>query len=260
MGYLKGYKNISKAANHNLELPPEEVFFAFQAQLFKLIHLAYFTIKTPEPFKENPDETLISIQLLQSLKIISSKEGIPLSVTIEHYEISDAISLGIKSLLSAKRYDIYFESWYSKYPIEFGVEAKLLIENNFMNRVASTLIREYVSNSGMGKYINGIYKKRGCMIGYIVEGSIPNIIRKINTRIEKVMDSKQYLVKDCSLKYKHKEIYKSRHQGKLNYDLYHLCQCKDFHESFNFFFGKIRQFKHLFCFYCGSKFIQFELT
>jgi len=48
------------------------------------------------------------------------------------------------------------------------------------------------------------------------------IIKKINTQIEKVMNNNQCLRKDSSLKSKHKEIYKSQHHGKLNYDLYHL--------------------------------------
>jgi hypothetical protein len=222
MGYLKGYDSISKAAMHYLGIPSEEVLEAFQLQLFDLIYLAYLTIKTPEPINENPDEPLISANLFLALKIVSSREGIPLTVIPELPEITNEIAIGNKSTKSSKKYDIYFESWNSKYSIEYGVEAKLLIEHNFMNRVASTLIREYVSNSGMGKYIIGIYKQRGCMIGYIVEGSIPKIIRNINTQIEKVMDNKQCLKKDSRLEFKQKEIYRSKHYGKLDYDLYHL--------------------------------------
>jgi hypothetical protein len=222
MGYLKGYGNIGRAAKHQLKLPPKQMFESFQLKLFDLIYMAYNTIKTPEPIVDNPDETEISVSLFIALKHISSRKGIPLTVMIEGFEVSDEISIGAIRLLSAKRYDIYFESWYSKSHVEYGVEAKLLIENDFLSRIASTLIREYVSDSGMGKYINGIYKKRGCMVGYIVEGNISNIIKKINKQIEKVMDKKQSLEKDNHLKSKHKEIYKSQHPGKLDYDLYHL--------------------------------------
>ena len=222
MGYLKGYGNISKAANHHLELPSKEVFEAFQVQIFDLIHMAYIKIKTPEPSKENPVETLISSNLFRALKDVVRMEKIHLTVTPERHEITDEIAFGVKNAISSKSYDIYFENWYFKHPIEFGVEAKLLIENNIMNRIASTLVREYVSNAGMGKYINGIYEKRGCMIGYVVEGDIPNIIIKINVQVEKVMNKKQCLTRDSRLKSKHKEIYKSQHQGKLDYDLYHL--------------------------------------
>ncbi len=222
MAFLIGYDNICRAAKHNLELPSEEVLESFQAQVFDLISMAYNTIRTPGPIKENTDETLISIQLFHALKVVSSKEEIPLTIIIENSEITDQISRGVKRLITAKRYDILFESWNSKHPVVFGVEAKLLIENDFRGRMVSTLVREYVSEAGMGKYINGLYKRRGCMIGYIIEGNIPNIVEKINNQIEKVFNKKQCVKKDNSLKYKHKEIYKSQHKGNLNYDLYHL--------------------------------------
>jgi len=222
MGFLIGYDNICRAAKHNLELPSEEVLESFQAQVFELISLAYKTIRTPGPIKENPDEPLISTQLFHALKVVSSKEEIPLTIIIENPEITDQISCGVKPLITAKKYDIFFESWNSKLSVVFGIEAKLLIESEFRGRKVSTLIREYVSDAGMGKYINGLYKRRGCMIGYIIEGNIPNIVGKINNQIEKVFNNKQCVKKDNSLKYKHKEIYKSQHKGKLNYDLYHL--------------------------------------
>lgn len=222
MAFLIGYDNICRAAKHNLELPSEEVLESFQAQVFDLISLAYNTIRTPGAIKKNTDETLISIQLFHALNVVSSKEDIPLTVIIENPEITDQISRGVKRLITAKRYDIFFESWNSKYSVVFGIEAKLLIENDFRGRIVSTLVREYVSDTGMGKYINGLYKRRGCMIGYVIEGDIANIVVKINNQIQKVFSKKQYVKKDISLKYKHKEIYKSQHKGKLNYNLYHL--------------------------------------
>lgn len=222
MGFLTGYNNISRAAKHHLDPPPEEVFKSFELQLFNLIHLAYVTIKTPEPITENPDETVISTNLFRALKLVASREGIPLTVVPELPEITDEIALGEKNIKSSKIYDIYFESWNSQYSIEYGVEAKVLIENNFMSRKAATLIREYVADAGMGKFINGIYEQRGCMLGYIIEGKIPNIILKINARIEKVMEQSHCLISDNLLKCKHEEIYKSHHAGKLDYDLFHL--------------------------------------
>jgi hypothetical protein len=198
------------------------VFQSFQLQLFDLIHLAYLTIKTPEPITENPDEPVISTNLFLALRLVASREGIPLTVVPELPEITDEIALGKKNIKSSKIYDIYFESWNSQYSIVYGVEAKVLIENDCMGRDAATLIREYVSNAGMGKYINGIYRQRGCMLGYIIEGKIPYIIQKINARIQKVMAASQCLVPVYLLESQPLEIYKSRHDGKLDYDLFHL--------------------------------------
>ncbi len=222
MGYLKGYDNISRATSFKSQIPTELIFKSFQLQLFELIFKAYAAIRTPESINENPDETAISTSLFIALKQIAANEEIPLTVIFEKYEITDEIAIGQKSAISSKRFDIFFESWNMKQPIEFGIEAKLLIENNFLNRISSALIREYVSNAGMGKYLDGIYKKRGCMIGYIIEGNVVNIVEKINKQIEKILDNNQQLEEDSHINFGNEAIYKSKHHKKLDYDLYHL--------------------------------------
>ncbi|HEY4785718.1 MAG TPA: hypothetical protein VIH57_06700 [Bacteroidales bacterium] len=222
MGVLKGYENIANAIEYRQNIVNPEYFEAFQIQLFNLINEAYCIIKTDEPIDDLPEETTISIALFEALKLITLKKSIPLTITPERHEISDKISLGIEKSISSKRYDIYFENWESKRRIEFGVEAKLLIENNINNKRASTLIHEYISDAGMGKFINRIYEKRGCMIGYIVEGSIANIVLKINQQVSKTLSNEQCLVMENNPQYNASEIYKSKHKGKLEYDLFHL--------------------------------------
>lgn len=222
MGFLKGYKDIALAAKHFPAIPSEELIESFQIQLFDLIGEAYKTIRTPEPFLDKLDETQISLSLFDAIKIIVSREGLPCFVVSELHEYTDEIREGKKSTITAKRYDLYFESWSTLTRVEFGVEAKLLVENYFMGKIATTLIREYVSDAGMRKYIDGIYKKRGCMIGYVVEGSIANIVEKINARIRTSLTNEQCLIRDNSKKFQHRDIYKSEHPDKLDYILYHL--------------------------------------
>lgn len=222
MGFLRGHANIAKKVNFLPGFSSEEAFETFQIKIFDLINDAYNAIKTTEPFNENPDEPSISASLFCALKLIAKREIFPVTVVPEYHELTNNIYSGTERPNTAKRYDIYFENWNSKNPIEFGVEAKLLIENDFKGRAATSLIREYVSDAGMGKYINGIYKKRGCMVGYVVEGDIPAIIIKINKQIEKKFNKSHHLLKDKSSKFKCKEIYKSKHIDNLDYLLYHL--------------------------------------
>ena len=91
-----------------------------------------------------------------------------------------------------------------------------------MGRKSKFLIEEYVGDAGMNKYISGLYKQRGCMVGYIVEGEINKIIAKINKQIESIFDTTQKLAKENSSNFIHKEIYKSIHKGKLKYAMFHL--------------------------------------
>lgn len=222
MGFLKGRENIARATNYHLAIPPAEVLDAFEAQLFELIEKAYSAIKTSEPIGKNVDEPSISISLYEALRNLRVLNSIPVTVTLERVEITDDISSGILKPKSSKKYDIYFENWNSKSHVEYGIEAKLLIENNFMNKVAKTLIREYVGDAGMQKFINGLYKKRGCMVGYVIEGEVGNIVIEINKEIEKILDKNQCLSKDNSKRFNHTDIYKSNHPNKLRYTLHHL--------------------------------------
>lgn len=219
MGYLKGYENIALAARYIPELPSEEAVQSFQIQVFNLISDAYKIIKTPEKISEKPDETQISISLFAALKMLCSNSS---WVSCEHHEFTDDIIAGRKKSISAKRFDIYFGNWSTPKRIEYGVEAKLLIENDFMGRKSKFLIDEYIGEAGMNKYISGIYKNMGCMVGYVVEGKINVIIDKINKQIESTFGATQTLFKENHPDFSHKEIYKSIHQEKLKYALFHL--------------------------------------
>lgn len=219
MGYLKGYENIALAAGYIPEFPSEEAVESFQIEVFNLIYEAYKVIKTPDKTYETPDETQISISLFEALKMLCSNSS---WVNCEHHEFTDDIIAGKKKPIFAKRFDIYFGNWSTPKRIEYGVEAKLLIENDFMGRKSKFLMDEYIGEAGMNKYVNGIYKNMGCMVGYIVEGKINVIIDKINKQIESTFGAKQILFKETNSKFSHQEIYKSVHKEKLNYKLYHL--------------------------------------
>ncbi len=219
MGYLKGYENIARAAKHIPELPSEEAIESFQIGVFNLISEAYQIIRIPDKIAEKPDESQISLSLFVALKMLCCNSS---WVNCEHHEFTEDIIDGRKRSISAKRFDIYFGNWSTPKRIEYGVEAKLLVENDFMGRKLKFLIEEYVGDAGMNKYISGLYKQRGCMVGYIVEGEINKIIAKINKQIESIFDTTQKLAKENSSNFIHKEIYKSIHKGKLKYAMFHL--------------------------------------
>jgi len=221
MGFLKGYENIARAAQHIPGLPSEEVIEAFQIDVLNLLSEAYQTIKTPEKFFEDPDETQISVSLFDACYIINDKNQTKFWVVPEYHEMTDEIRSGKKKAISAKRFDIYFGNWSTPERVEYGVEAKLLVENDFMGRKSKKLIEEYVGDKGMNKYISGTYRKRGCMVGYVIEGNISNVVDKINNHIESVFDSSQKLLKEQIIMFNHKEVYKSSH-NKLGYSLFHL--------------------------------------
>ncbi|HEY5371875.1 MAG TPA: hypothetical protein VIJ75_23065 [Hanamia sp.] len=219
MGYLKGFENIALASGYTSQLPSQEVIESFQIEVFNLVCEAYKIIKTSDKISEKPDETQISTSLFVALRMLCTNNS---WVNCEHHEFTNDIIAGRKKPISTKRFDIYFGNWSTPIRIEYGVEAKLLIENDFAGKKSKFLIEEYVGIKGMNKYISGIYKERGCMLGYIVEGNIGEIVEKINTQVENVFEANQKLLKENSSNFKHKEIYKSIHQQKLKYPMFHL--------------------------------------
>lgn len=219
MGYLKGYESIALAAGYVPVLPSEEVIESFQIEIFNLIYDAYQIIKTKDKISERPDETQISVSLYTALKMLCCNSS---WVNCEYHEFTNDIVAGKKKPISAKRFDFYFGNWSTPKKIEFGVEAKLLSENDFMGKKSKFLADEYIGEAGMNKYISGIYKSMGCMVGYIIEGEINVIIDKINNQIKNTFDAKQILYKESYSKFNHQEIYQSVHKEKLSYTLFHL--------------------------------------
>ena len=141
--------------------------------------------------------------------------------SFEPHEYTDEIREGKKRIHTAKRYDLCLRSS-TLTRVEFGVKPSC-VENYFMGKIATTLIREYVSDAGMRKYIDGIYKQRGCMIGYVVEGEVlRTLLKKSMLEIRTSLTNEQCLIRDNSKKFQHRDIYKSEHPNKLDYILYHL--------------------------------------
>jgi hypothetical protein len=205
-----------------IAVQPQEVIDAFQTVIFNLIAEGYNSLKSDHKFSAPPDEVRLSVIIVAILRSIIERDYLPCNVIWEFYELTDEIIAGKVKHTKAKKYDFYFENWNVEARIGLGIEAKLLSENNCKGKNAGTLIKEYVSDKGMGKHINHIYKNRGFMLGYIIEGNVPVIITKINEQIEIVLNKEQCIAKINDAKYTHNEIYISKHPGKLNYDLYHL--------------------------------------
>ncbi|HNT70966.1 MAG TPA: hypothetical protein PKI83_04855, partial [Bacteroidales bacterium] len=80
------------------------------------------------------------------------------NIVPEFPEFTNSIRNGKVKPRKAKKYDLCFIHFQSKPIVFIGVEAKLLIEENYKNKNANSLIKEYVEDKGMGKFINNIYK------------------------------------------------------------------------------------------------------
>lgn len=139
------------------------------------------------------DETTITAGLYDHIQTIVETDDLPFVVVPEFHQYTAPIKKGKVNPNKAKRFDLHFTNLNYKPRIKFGVEAKLLAENNTSNKRASFLINEYVEDAGMGKFLNGIYENDGFMLGYILNGKTNLIVGSINSKITSTYSIKEQL-------------------------------------------------------------------
>ena len=161
MGILTGAENIEKAVGYVPVVTSEEAFQAFELFSINLIGRAYSCLKISQHNQFNYSEPQISAMLYKALDGIISKEELLCSVTWEYSEVTNPLLNGTQKHQAVKKFDLAVANWDVKNRVQYGVEAKVLVENDYDKRNADALVRDNISDAGMGKYINGIYKGRG---------------------------------------------------------------------------------------------------
>ncbi|MCG3166300.1 MAG: hypothetical protein POELPBGB_02078 [Bacteroidia bacterium] len=192
---------------------------AFGGRCCELILHGYDRVRDSKEVKNNWDEEDISDFLAEHIENYCREHGLPFHIDTDSRDRNASVDgINIKGK-KRKRFDIKF-SYFSDPRTEniYGVEAKNLTEKN-----SSSLITAYVSDKGMKKFIAGVYRKKGCMIGYIREGDTNNIIGKINARIKEgdILEETEIL-KSIPLLAKFKHHYESNHLGYIHNPLKHL--------------------------------------
>jgi len=186
-GYISQYK---KSASQNTF--DEDIFSVLYQNIlgncFGLIENGYrgYLADTEKVF--SADETQITAGIYDHIETIINTEKLPFDVVPEYPIYSKEIMKGKKSPKKAKSIDLLILTWNKdNEKFRFGVEAKLLAETNYKTKVASTLIKEYVEDAGMGKFIKNLYDPSSynerLMLGHILNGTAESIVKKINERI-----------------------------------------------------------------------------
>lgn len=170
------------------------------AQLFKnsfehichqLLVQGYQVIRTNGSCDKNWDEENISAHFVNNIENLplATKHKIDIKSEIRNYTNAH-INQGTKAKM-ASRIDLYFfqTTWTNPKKVKvYSVEAKNISQNSWTKNTGkkvpvSTQKTEYITK-GINEFVQGNYPK-GCMIAYVVQGSIPVIIDHINNRIKK---------------------------------------------------------------------------
>ena len=170
---------------------------AFNKTCHLLIIDAYRTLKSTG-YNVDWDEETFSANLRNEMEKACSKKQLPYHITREHVLDTQQILKGEAKAKTARKIDVVLSSFLVAKKLVYGIEAKILVENNFKSKKYSHLNSEYI-HEGMDRYINQIYRIDGCIVGYIIEGDPDNIISKINNLFHKYNRNQEIIGNKFSL-------------------------------------------------------------
>lgn len=186
MSAINGYitPTASEAAQRKIISIASDIEQAFADKCCFFIVCAYFRAIEEKKIKLNWSEPTITRHLKKHLKSCLRDSEESIHVDVEYPDDRLEIDDGEIDSRTEVYFDLMLTTFASTDEVYFGVEAKILIEQNFLKRNARTELMEYISEKGMRKFIEGIYRKRGCMVAYVMQGNIHQIIQKLNAFIQ----------------------------------------------------------------------------
>ena len=129
------------------------------------------------------NETRFSACLVGYMRKIRHENDWILRIDPESHLYREEMLKGTEDPDTAPRIDIKISGDWVHEDVYYGIEAKILVENDWRTRDASYLRHRYIA-TGINNFVNGRYSDkidRGCMVGYVIQGSASEIASKINT-------------------------------------------------------------------------------
>lgn len=203
---------------------------SFEIKCLTVLIKSYKTSITENRYSKDWEEKTFSSHLVSLMKKCDVAIKYNLTITKEEELEDEAIDNGLKSPNEANPIDIRFHSVWTDLRLDYNVEAKNISLSEWKkssgNKVnASQQQTEYITK-GIDRFLTGHFKdKNGCMLGYLVNGKLDDVLVKIN---DKIINQKN--VSECinlgSVINKH-QIFESIHmERKLNhlfFDFLNFC-------------------------------------
>ena len=143
---------------------------------------AFKRMKREERYDITWKETCFSACLVGYMQKIRHEKDIRLRIDPESHLYREEMLKGTEDPDTAPRIDIKISGGWVHEEVYYGMEGKVLVEDNWRKRDASYLRHRYIA-TGIDNFVNGRYSDKmgmGCMVGYVVQGSASEIASKIN--------------------------------------------------------------------------------
>lgn len=156
----------------------------FEERCLEMLECACQTLKAKKNVNEGWGEENITANLY--VLIHDSQKSIEYDIhpDCDHLIYDQDILDNKKKAKTAHRIDLVFQHNWNKRRFSFYVEAKNLIENDYQRSGHNTkkravgVLKRYIE-TGIDHYITEYYPL-GCMLGYVLNGTINGVVYKIN--------------------------------------------------------------------------------
>jgi len=174
-----------------------KVRVVFEQRCVEMLERACMTLKREKQINADWGEENITANLY--VLIHNSQQSVEYDIhpECEHPFFSPGILDNKKKAKSATKIDLAFQHNWSGQRFMFFVEAKNLIENDVLKTGRKTktraakVIERYIK-TGIDHYLNKHYRL-GCLLGYVLNGTVDGIVRTINAKLTKTMRSSELL-------------------------------------------------------------------
>ena len=161
----------------------------FEKKCISLLAWACKTLKSKKHVDAEWGEENITANIFTYIHKSQLSIDFDIFIECEHPFFSQDILDNKKRAKRAPRIDLVFQhNWKGKRK-SFYVEAKNLVEHDFTkkgnkNATKAITIQDRYIETGIDHYLDSHYPK-GCLIGYVLNGSISNVVLGINNRLKK---------------------------------------------------------------------------
>lgn len=154
---------------------------SFELLSCQMLHEGYVLMLAAKQYQLDYEEEKLTAQYIYFMELTEVHKNFPVAIFPERRLYSERHTHGEDSPKKAPRIDIQF-TWNSKH--HFWVEAKILFEKDKKGKTAAAKEKHkrYIE-TGIDHFQTGYYPMPGCMVGYVVEGDVLNIIDSINAVI-----------------------------------------------------------------------------
>lgn len=203
---------FKKAYGRASDVVPNVDKLFIDACLFVLTE-AFKRMESGGRYEQDWKETRFSALLIGCMDDVQRDHDLPLRIDPECYQYSQEVLRGQADPDAAPRIDITMSGGWTDRDVYYGIEGKVLVEEDWGTRRASYLRSRYI-DTGIDNFVSGRYSPvvpAGCIAGYIVQGKPSAVASRINRLLKKrgraseaLLD--QHKINGCSGCYKSEHL------------------------------------------------------